>query len=143
VITEGEDRMKKLHFSIAINAPQEKVWNTMLGEDTYRVWTDVFSPGSHYVGDWSEGGKMLFLAPDETGEMSGMVSRIKENRPYEYISIEHTGVVHKGKEDTSGKAVKEWTGALENYTFTETGGKTEVVVDMDTEDEYKKMLQDM
>jgi hypothetical protein len=95
------------------------------------------------VGDWNEEGKMLFLAPDETGEMSGMVSRIKENRPYEYISIEHIGIVQNGKEDTSSESVKEWAGALENYTFRETGGKTEVLVDTDTEDEYKEMRQDM
>jgi hypothetical protein len=53
--------------SMNINAPKEKVWKTMLGEDTYRIWTEVFMPGSHYVGDWSKGSKILFLAPAETG----------------------------------------------------------------------------
>ena len=71
--------MKKLHFSTLINAPKEKVWNKMLGGDSYRAWTEVFGPGSHYVGDWNKGSKMLFLAPEETGEMSGMVSRIRES----------------------------------------------------------------
>lgn len=136
------DRMRKLHYSIVINAPKEKVWDTMLNQDSYRLWTEVFSPGSQYVGDWSKGSKMLFLAPDETGAMSGMVSRIKGNRPYEYISIEHIGTVQDGKEDTSGEAVKEWAGALENYTFKEMDGRTEVMVDVDTaEGEYEEMLQ--
>ncbi|MDQ5893468.1 MAG: hypothetical protein QG640_480, partial [Patescibacteria group bacterium] len=31
--------MQKIHFSIQINAPKEKVWDTMLGEATYREWT--------------------------------------------------------------------------------------------------------
>ncbi len=135
--------MNEMHFSIIINAPKEKVWNTMLNADTYRQWTEVFAPGSHYVGDWNEGSKILFLAPDE---MSGMASRVKENRPYEYVSIENIGIVQDGKEDTSSKEAKDYAGSLENYTFKEMDGKTEVRVDLfsdtDVEDEYKEMFQD-
>ncbi len=133
--------MDKLHFSIVINAPKEKVWNTMLSPESYRAWTDVFALGSHYVGDWSKGSKILFLAPNKKGTMSGMVSRIKENRPYEYTSIEHIGIVQDGKEDTTSDAVKAWAGALENYTFKERDGATEVLVDQDTTSEDKEMLQ--
>lgn len=132
--------MDKLHFSIVIKAPKEKVWDTMLNEDTYRVWTEIFMPGSHYVGDWNKGSKILFLAPGESGKMGGMVARIKEKRPYEYVSIEHLGIVEEGKEDTSSEAVQAWAGALENYTFKEANGATEVLVDMDTVDEYKEMF---
>ncbi|MGH7493025.1 MAG: SRPBCC domain-containing protein [bacterium] len=136
--------MQKLHFSIVIKAPKEKVWNTMLAEDSYRAWTDAFMPGSgsYYVGDWSEGSKMLFLAPGETGKTSGMVSRIKTNRRYAYISIEHLGVMQDGVEDTSSAAAKDWAGALENYTFKEKEGTTEVLVDTDTTEEHKEMFQD-
>lgn len=134
--------MEKLNFSIIINAPKEKVWSTMLNDDTYRKWTEAFGTGSHYKGDWHKGSKILFLAPGEKGEM-GMVSRIKENRQYEYISIEHIGLVQGGKEDTSSEAVKAWAGALENYTFKEKDGATELLVDMDSNEEYKEMFQDM
>ena len=72
--------MQKLKFSIEINATKEKVWNTMLEDKTYRIWTEVFSKGSHFIGDWSKGSKILFLGPNENGEMGGMVSRIKENK---------------------------------------------------------------
>ncbi|WP_306055524.1 hypothetical protein [Natronococcus wangiae] len=68
--------METLYFTIDINAPQETVWNTMLGEETSREWLEVFAPGSYFMGDWSEGSKLLFLAPDETGEIEGMVCRI-------------------------------------------------------------------
>ncbi len=135
--------MQKLNHSIIINAPKDKVWHTMLDNDTYREWTEVFHVGSHYVGDWSEGSKILFLGPDENDKMSGMVSKIKENRPYEYISIEHIGIVADGKEDTSSKEAKDWAGALENYTFKEMDGKTEVMVDVDTDDEFVEMFQEM
>lgn len=135
--------MDKLHFSIIINAPKEKVWNTMLQDHTYRKWTEPFGIGSHYVGDWNKGSKILFLAPGEKGEMSGMVSRIKENQRYKFLSIEHRGIVQDGKEDTSSDAVKAWAGAHENYTFTERDGATELLVDLDSNDEYKEMFQDM
>ncbi|MBE0429699.1 MAG: SRPBCC domain-containing protein [Thermoleophilia bacterium] len=134
--------MEKLHYSIVIDAPREKVWDTMLGEDSYPAWTEVFQPGSHYVGDWSQGSKILFLAPDESGEMSGMVGRVEENRPYEYISVEHLGVVQEGREDTSSQAVKDWAGAHENYTLRETDGKTEVLVDLDSSAEFTEMFED-
>ena len=137
--------MTKLHFSITINAPKAKVWNTMLDDKTYRVWTEAFTPGSHYVGDWRKGSKILFLGPDpKTGQLGGMVSRIKENRLHEYISIEHLGVVQDGKEDTTSDAVKPWAGAHENYTFKEKDGKTEVLVDMDSSGgEFEEMFKDM
>ena len=135
--------MEKLHFSIDVNAPKEKVWNTMLEDKTYRAWTEAFTPGSHYIGDWSKGSKILFLGPGQNGEMGGMVSRIKENKLYEFISIEHLGMIQGGKEDTSSEAVKSWTGALENYTFKEKNNKTEVTVDIDVNDEYKDMFNDM
>lgn len=135
--------MDKLNFSIIINATKEKVWNTMLEDKTYRIWTEAFSKGSHYIGDWSKGSKILFLGPNENGEMGGMVSRIKENKLYEYISIEHLGVVENGKEDTTSDAVKQWAGSLENYTFKNKDGKTELLVDMDINDEYKEMFECM
>ena len=115
----------------------------MLGKDTYREWTEIFMPGSHYEGDWSEGSKMLFLAPStESGKLEGMVSRIRENRPYEYISIEHLGVTSDGREAASDDPMAEWAGAHENYAFSEKNGATEVSVEMDTVEEYREMFLD-
>jgi len=130
--------MEKLHFKIDIKASKEKAWNTMLEDKTYRIWTEAFAPGSYYKGDWNKGSKILFLAPGEKGEM-GMVSRIKDNRKYEFISIEHLGDVKDGKEyiETS------WAGALENYTFKENKGKTEVLIEVDSTEEFKEMFQGM
>jgi len=134
--------MQKLHFKIEINAPKEKVWHTMLDDKTYRIWTEAFMPGSYYKGDWNKGSKILFLAPGEKGE-GGMVSKIKDNQKYKYISIEHLGVVNDGNEDTTSDEVKQWAGALENYTFKEKNGATEVLVDMDINDEFKEMFDGM
>lgn len=86
---------------------------------------------------------MLFLGPDQEGKLGGMVSRIKENKKHEYLSIEHLGLVQDGKEDTTSDAVKQWAGALENYTFKDLHDKTELLVDMDINDEYKEMFENM
>ena len=138
--------MVKQQFSISINAPKEKVWHTMLDLDTYKIWTEPFSPGSSFEGDWSEGSKIIFGAPDENGKMSGMLSYIKENRPYEFVSIEHQGMVNEGKEITTGEEAEEYAGSLENYTFKEMNGKTEVIVDLsgpgEMDDELKQFFQD-
>jgi len=136
--------MQKLHFSITINAPKEKVWHTMVDDKPYREWTAAFNPGSYYKGDWSKGSKILFLGPDpKTGEEGGMVSRIAENKPYEFISIEHLGIVKNGVEDTTSEEARKWAPAFENYTFKEKGGATEVLVEIDIEDENKKMFEEM
>lgn len=45
--------MKKFKTSIFINAPKEKVWDTMLNKDTYEEWTKPFG-SSRFEGDWSE-----------------------------------------------------------------------------------------
>jgi len=137
--------MKKISLSILINAPKEKVWHTMLDDKTYREWTTIFNPGgSFYKGDWSKGSKILFIGPDpETGKEGGMVSRIADNRPYEFISIEHCGILVDGKEDTTSEDAKKWAPAFENYTFTEKGDATEVAVEVDMLDEYEAMFKDM
>lgn len=135
--------MDKLHFSIVINASRKKVWKTLLEKETYQLWTEAFAKGSHYVGDWNKGSKILFLGPDSSGKMAGMVSRIKENKLYEFISIEHLGVVNDGIEDTESDEVSIWAGSLENYTLKDIDGKTEVLVDMDSNEDYKEMFQNI
>jgi uncharacterized protein YndB with AHSA1/START domain len=132
-----------IHFAITINAPKERVWDTMLQDATYRKWTALFNPNgsSWYEGEWTEGSKILFLGDGENGRVGGMVSRIKEVRPYEFVSIEHLGVVQDGKEDTTSDAAKQFAPALENYTFVDKHGATEVLVDMDTVEEHRQMFE--
>lgn len=134
--------MKTLHFSISIKAPKEKVWHAMLDDEPYREWTEVFNKGSYYKGSWEKESKILFLGPDpETGNEGGMVSRIAENKPYEFISIEHLGIVVNGVEDTTSEEARKWSPAFENYTFTEKDGVTELAVDQDVSDEYVEMFE--
>lgn len=134
--------MEKLRQTILIHAPRSRVWDVMLADDTYRDWTSAFHPGSYYKGDWSEGSKILFLGPgpDGTGE-GGMVSRIRENRPHEFISIEHLGIVQNGVEDTESDAAKAWAPAYENYTFAGRNGGTELTIEMDIQADERENFE--
>jgi len=130
---------QNMHFEITIKASVETVYKTMLEDKTYTEWTSEFNPTSHFKGSWEKGSKILFLGTDGDGNQAGMVSRIRENIPNRFVSIEHLGIVEDGKEIYSGQKVEEWAGALENYTFSEMEGDTLLGVDLDLDvaDEYR------
>lgn len=130
--------MTRLTFSTTIQAPKEVVWRTMLEDETYRAWTSAFQEGSYAVTDWKQGSKALFLGPDG----SGMVSRVAENRPNAFLSLEHIGIVNQGVEDTESDEVRKWAGAHENYTLTEEHGAVVVRIDMDSTEEHKKYFEE-
>ena len=125
--------MEKHEFKTTVNAPREKVWNILWDDGSYRQWASAFAEGSTAETDWKEGSKVLFT----DGKGQGMVSMIASKKPNEYMSFKHLGFVLNGVEDTQSEKVKEWAGAMENYTLKEVDGKTELTVDMDINDEYK------
>jgi hypothetical protein len=136
--------MEKLRKTIFINAPRKRVWDVMLSDDTYRQWTEAFHPGSYFRGDWSKGSKILFLGPNPGGSgEGGMVSRIRDNKPHEFISIEHLGIVRDGVEDTESEEAKKWAPAYENYTFADRDGGTELTIDMDVDEKGKQNFEAM
>lgn len=138
--------MQRLHFSIQIDAPKQRVWETMLAKDTYVKWTDVFSPNpgdqSYFEGDWSDGSKMLFVGIDENGQKGGMVSMIEKNDPYNHLSIKHIGILEGDEEITSGEKVKDWGNAYENYTFVDKDGGTELQIDVDSNDDFVEFFSE-
>lgn len=135
--------METIQFTILINANKGKVWDTMLNDKTYRQWTAAFHEGSFYEGTWEKGTEIRFLGPNEDGKLGGMYSKIKENKKYEFISIEHLGMVADGVVDTTSDEVKKWAPSFENYTFTEKANQTEVKVEMQIASEYKAMFEEM
>jgi len=131
--------MEKLKFKIKINATAEKVYKTMLGLDnksTYQYWTSAFNPTSTYEGSWKKGSKIYFVGTDENGKKGGMVSEIAENKPAEFVSIRHYGILDGENEITSGEIVEKWAGGFENYSYEENDGITTVTVDVDVVTEY-------
>ncbi len=127
--------MKKLSYKIDIHAPASKVYETMLGKETYKQWTAAFNPTSDFEGSWNKGNKIHFIGEHE-GKKGGMVAEIAENIPNKFISIRHIGILDEDKEITSGPEVEGWAGALENYAFEENNGVTTVSIEVDTNEEY-------
>jgi hypothetical protein len=127
--------MQKINFSTSIHASKEKVWKTLWEDPNYRSWTSVFAADSHAeTENWKEGSRVLFL----DGKGNGMVSLVATNRPNEFMSFKHLGVVKDGKEDVSNEKENEWAGATENYTLKAQNGNTELLVEMDITEEYKE-----
>lgn len=131
--------MEKHQFQISINAPREKVWEILWGTDTYPQWTAPFSPGSNVFTDWKKGSKVIF----GDGSGNGMIARIADTIPSEFMSFQHLGMVNDGVEDTVSEKVKEWAGSHENYTLKTVGGSTELTVDMDISEEYAEMFKNI
>ncbi|MFZ1289246.1 MAG: SRPBCC domain-containing protein [Melioribacteraceae bacterium] len=125
--------MEKLKFNISINASREKVWKILWEDETYRKWASVFSEGSCAKSDWKEGSKILFLGSNN----DGMISKIAELRENEFMSFEHLGQLKNGVEDFESEEIKKWSGIFENYTLKPIGNKTELIIEMDMNDEYK------
>jgi len=121
--------MTNLRYSITINAPKQKVWQLMLGQDTYKEWTGAFHSGSSFVGSWDKGSKIKFVAEDG-GKINGMFGKIVENVPYKFVSIEQLGEIINGEEDTSSPNAQQWIGSHENYSFSEVNGVTTLEVEL-------------
>lgn len=131
--------MKKLQFKVNINAPVTRIYDFMLGinnKSTYEQWTSMFNPTSSYEGSWDKGSKILFIGVDEKGEKGGMVSRIAENIPNQFVSIQHYGLLSADKEITEGPEVEKWANGFENYTFEENNGTATVTVDLNIIEDF-------
>ena len=131
--------MQRLQFTSVINAPAQKVYETMLGlkdKSAYEHWTSAFNPTSTYEGTWDKGSKILFVGVDENGKKCGMVSEIVAHEPAKFVSIRHYGFLDGDIEVTTGEQVEKWAGGHENYSYQENNGITIVTVDIDTLDEY-------
>ena len=124
-------------YQISINAPADKVWETLWDKSKYPQWTSVFSPGSNVETDWQKGSKVLFL----DGNGSGMLARIHDLQPNRLMSFQHYGVVNDGVEDTTSDKVKEWAGAFENYHLDEKDGSTTLLVEMEVTKEYEDYFE--
>jgi len=121
--------MEKIEFKIEIKASPDKVWDVLLSKESfYPLWTVVFAEGSTAETDWKKGSKAIFL----DGKGNGMVSRIEENIPLQFISIKHLGEFKNGEEDLN----HDWGDAYENYTLENKSGQTQLTINLNVSSDW-------
>jgi uncharacterized protein YndB with AHSA1/START domain len=131
--------MKTLNYSIKIDAPKQKVWNTMLEKDSYKKWAQAFSPDSQYEGEWKQGSYMNFFDPN----MGGTKAVLEIVQPPNKILAKHVAILSKdGVEETKSEIAKKWIGAEEEYTFYETDGVTELKIEIKTHEDFAQMFDE-
>lgn len=132
--------MERLEFTTEINAPVEKVFNTMLAPETYKQWTAVFSPTSDYEGEWAQDAKIMFTMLDNDGKRGGMVGIVEQYVPNKVVSVRFIGVLDGENEITEGDAIQSFVGIYENYYFESLDHGTSVRVEVDVDAEYRSYM---
>lgn len=131
--------MRTIEKSIKINAPKEKVWEVLVNSDLNQTWYAVFSEGTFAETDWKIGSKVIFA--DKSG--SGLVGKITENEFCKVLSIEYTGTLEQGREDTESDSAIEFKGAHEKYVLAEQENFTTLEIASDMNEEYFDSMFDM
>ncbi|SRR5690606_1765669 len=131
--------MEKLEYKIVIAAPAKQVWEMMLGEKTYKQWTERAWPGSTFEGKWAEGERMKFMGPDG----SGTLAEVAEAKPHERVFARHIAVLQKGGvEDRTSDVAKDWIGTTEAYDLSERDGETTLTVTIEAPPQWVEMFNE-
>lgn len=129
--------MEKLKFSIAIACDKQKVWDTMLQPETYKEWVGASWPDSSYKGQWVENADIRFICEDGSGTLAHIESLV----PYQYILAKHVAILNAGGvEDRDSEFAKNWIGITESYTYNAMPEGTELVIEIQTQPEWKAMF---
>lgn len=126
--------MKKLKFSIDIQASREKVWQTLWDDHTFRDWASIIDEGTYMTGEMIEGQEVQFIS---SVNGYGVTSLIEKLIPNEYILFRH-----KADTKESGEQLREdeWTGGSESYTLKESGKITTLTLEQDTPIEMEEIF---
>jgi hypothetical protein len=128
--------MNTLQFSIEINASQEKVWNTLWQDETFRDWASIIDPGTYLKGELKEGQEVQFIS-FENGY--GVTSLVEKIIPGQFLLLRHhADTQESGKQERE----KEWTGGTEEYALMETGGKTTLSTTFDVPQNLENYFKD-
>ena len=110
--------MRKMQFSIKIQASRKKVWNTLWDDKTFRDWGNIIDEGQYMLGELKEGNKVQFIS---SVSGYGVTSLVKKLIPNKFVSFKQ---VSDTKDIGRKKREKEWTGGMESYSLMENDGIT-------------------
>ncbi|KGO93262.1 SRPBCC family protein [Flavobacterium subsaxonicum] len=131
--------MKNLSYNISIAASPQKVWDTMIGQETYKIWTDAAWPGSDFKGEWKQGENLHFVGQDG----SGTLATVNTFDRYNKIVLLHIAMLKPGSVvDTESEWAKKWIGSVEEYAFSAKDGITELTVNMKIYEDWEAMFNE-
>ena len=97
--------------SLIIDASQDRVWDILLGAETFPKWMAAFDSEMRFIGEWSEGSEVKIC--NANGE--GMILQVEEHVSRAHIKLVYVAKFEKGKRvEFSGKDA-EWKDAYESY----------------------------
>lgn len=127
--------MQKMHFSIDIYAPKERVWSTLWEDKTFREWASIIDPETYMVGEMKEGNEVQFIS---SASGYGVTSFVDKLVPNEFVLLKHSTDT---QEDGKREREKEWTGGEESYSLTEKNGTTTLTVIFDVPPELEETFK--
>lgn len=130
--------MQRKKYTIQINASKEKVWQVLWSDDSYPLWTSVFSEGSHAQSDWQEGSTIRFLSADGGG-MYSIIAKKDDNR---FMSFRHDGEIKNGVDQPLNDYTRKWSGVTENYTLSQDGDVTELLIELDLIESFESYFDE-
>ncbi len=126
--------MTEMQFSVEINAPKERIWETLWGDKTFRDWAGIVDPGTYMVGELAEGSVVQF----NSAEGYGVTSTIARLTPKEYILFKHKADT---KDHGASSREEQWTGGSESYKLTEKNGITTLTLEFDVPAKLRRTME--
>ena len=123
--------MKKMQFSIEINATKQRVWDTLWQDETFREWASIIDPQTYMVGDLKEGHEIQFIS---SASGYGLTSLVEKLVAGEFLLLRHRADT---QEDGKREREKEWTGGEEIYSLEKKDGTTTLTVAFDVPPELE------
>lgn len=128
--------MNELQFQVAINAPKEKVWDTLWQDESFRQWVGIIDPGTYMRGELKEGNEVEFISA-ENGY--GVTSLVEKLTPNEFLLLRHSADTQdSGQQERE----KEWTGGAESYSLGEQDGTTTLTAAFDVPTELEEYFKE-
>lgn len=138
MIDAERTKMEKLKYEITVHADPERVWETLISEESFATWSEPFSPDSQFIGKWGKGNKIKFIAHGK----GGTVAEIRKFEPYKLIDAVHVATIDKdGNEEATGPMTEHWIGTRETYHLDKIKDETKLTVEMETHPDFKPMFE--
>lgn len=117
--------MKKMQFTIEIEATHEHVWKTLWNDITFRDWSSIIDEGTFMLGTMKEGSEVQFISSING---YGVTSTIEKMIHSQYVLFRHQADTKEKGQDTREM---EWTGGQESYSLEVVDNITRLTVNMD------------